>query len=332
MQDTERLSAGASPPPPQSFSFSTDSLPVQERADYFQDVVAPLLSVHVEAIDDTPPRHAMSFSQAGPVGIGIMACSPTLFRRGRSHHDGSDDFFFNPMISGWQVLTVDGAAMRLDAGEGCLLHVSNQGDCLLPEGGSAFGIRIGADTLRRLVDHPEDRIGRPVRREHPGMALLSGYVRSFAEAGATLTPELRQSFGSHVVDLVAGIIGATRDGAEQATGGGIRAARLRQILDSIRRRACDRQFGVEVMAAEIGVTARAVQLILEETGSTFSEHICEHRLGQARRLLTSSRSRLSIAEVAYEAGFNDLSHFYRSFRRRYGETPAAVRATGGAIH
>ena len=41
---------------------------------------------------------------------------------------------------------------------------------------------------------------------------------------------------------------------------------------------------------------------------------------------------VTIAEIAYEAGFNDLSHFYRAFRRRFGETPAAARTTGRRLH
>ncbi len=68
--------------------------------------------------------------------------------------------------------------------------------------------------------------------------------------------------------------------------------------------------------------------MLEETGSTFSEHVSEHRLRRAWRLLTDPKSGVTIAEVAYEAGYNDLSHFYRVFRRRFGETPTAARASG----
>jgi len=33
----------------------------------------------------------------------------------------------------------------------------------------------------------------------------------------------------------------------------------------------------------------------------------------------------TISTIAYEAGFGDLSHFNRAFRRRYGETPSDVR-------
>jgi AraC-like DNA-binding protein len=35
-----------------------------------------------------------------------------------------------------------------------------------------------------------------------------------------------------------------------------------------------------------------------------------------------------IAEVAYEVGFNDLSYFNRSFRRRFGLSPREVRELG----
>lgn len=73
-------------------------------------------------------------------------------------------------------------------------------------------------------------------------------------------------------------------------------------------------------------------MMLEETGSTFTEHVSEERLRRAWRLLADPMSRLAIADVALEAGFNDLSHFYRAFRRRYGETPAAARASGRNLH
>ena len=127
--------------------------------------------------------------------------------------------------------------------------------------------------------------GKPIRRDAPGMALLMGYLLSFGEVRDTLTPQLLHSFGLHVIDLVAAILGTTRDGAAQAEAGEVRAARLKKVLASIAGRASDPRFTVEVVAAELAVTSRYVQLMLEETGSTFSEHISEHRLRHAWRML-----------------------------------------------
>lgn len=33
----------------------------------------------------------------------------------------------------------------------------------------------------------------------------------------------------------------------------------------------------------------------------------------------------SIASVAFDAGFGDLSYFNRAFKRRYGATPSEIR-------
>jgi AraC-like DNA-binding protein len=36
---------------------------------------------------------------------------------------------------------------------------------------------------------------------------------------------------------------------------------------------------------------------------------------------------LQIIDVALAVGFNDVSHFNRMFRRRFGDTPSGVRAS-----
>jgi AraC-like DNA-binding protein len=72
--------------------------------------------------------------------------------------------------------------------------------------------------------------------------------------------------------------------------------------------------------------------LLEETGKTFSEFVLEQRLNRTMRLLADSRrSRQTILAVALEAGFTDLSHFNRSFRRRFGDTPSGARAGSARV-
>jgi AraC-like DNA-binding protein len=43
-------------------------------------------------------------------------------------------------------------------------------------------------------------------------------------------------------------------------------------------------------------------------------------------LTTPNRSDRTISAIAFDAGFGDLSHFNRLFRRRFGATPSEVRA------
>ncbi len=61
------------------------------------------------------------------------------------------------------------------------------------------------------------------------------------------------------------------------------------------------------------------------TGKTISEYITEVRLGHASRLLVDTTQ--SVAEVAYDCGFNNLSNFNRLFHKVRGFTPTQFRST-----
>lgn len=63
---------------------------------------------------------------------------------------------------------------------------------------------------------------------------------------------------------------------------------------------------------------------------TFMRYLSDLRLSRtAQGLLTGDRP---IADLAMENGFASLTHFYRIFRHRYGETPAAYRRLGGGTN
>ena len=67
-------------------------------------------------------------------------------------------------------------------------------------------------------------------------------------------------------------------------------------------------------------------MLFEKTGTTFTDFALERRLDAAHCMLTSPRYvTWSITAIALEAGFGDLSHFNRSFKRRYLMTPTDLR-------
>jgi len=80
------------------------------------------------------------------------------------------------------------------------------------------------------------------------------------------------------------------------------------------------------VAGTLGLSRRYVQQLLEETGKSFTERLVERRLDRAFAMLTDRRCpHLAIIDIAFAAGFGDVSHFNRVFRRRFGETPSGVR-------
>ena len=84
----------------------------------------------------------------------------------------------------------------------------------------------------------------------------------------------------------------------------------------------------ERIARALGVSERYIQQLFEENGRTVSAQIMNERLKAARRMLGDpAQDHLKVTDVAFGCGFSDLSNFTRAFRRKYGETPKAVRST-----
>lgn len=59
------------------------------------------------------------------------------------------------------------------------------------------------------------------------------------------------------------------------------------------------------------------------TKQTIPQFILEKRLATAHAFITQST--LPVMEIAFRCGFNDVSHFIRSFKKKYGCTPGSMR-------
>jgi AraC-like DNA-binding protein len=138
---------------------------------------------------------------------------------------------------------------------------------------------------------------------------------------------LRTLVVTHVHDLVALVLGAPGDVAEAASGRGLRAARLHAIKTEIRASLGEQSLSLTTIAARHRITPRYVPALFADEGATFSQFLLEERLARVHRMLRHPlQMPRSMSDIAYEAGFGDLSHFNRAFRRRYGATRSDVRA------
>lgn len=78
------------------------------------------------------------------------------------------------------------------------------------------------------------------------------------------------------------------------------------------------------VAREVGLSPfHFLRLFARVLGVTPHQYLVRARLRRAASLLPDATR--SITEVAYEVGFNDLSHFVRSFRRAAGVSPRGFR-------
>ncbi len=59
----------------------------------------------------------------------------------------------------------------------------------------------------------------------------------------------------------------------------------------------------------------------EKTGKSLSEYVNDMRIGYACRLIIEGK--LSVSQISFESGFNNLSNFNRNFKKHTGYTPTS---------
>lgn len=128
-----------------------------------------------------------------------------------------------------------------------------------------------------------------------------------------------------LVDLTALALGGEA-GNLPATG---RHARYHAIRRLITENHHDPGFDVTACAARAGISKRYLQQLLAENGDSFRGLLMDERMRRAEAMLRAPDcAHLPVTEIAFRAGFSDLSYFNRVFRKRRDCSPGGWRRTG----
>lgn len=136
-------------------------------------------------------------------------------------------------------------------------------------------------------------------------------------------PEMDFS-ADYLFDFVRMIFGAEADSVE-ASRFRSRDDSFRFVLDAIDRKLMDAEFTIDSLARHVGRSRRQLQRDFSDNGTSFTRQMQQRRLMFVRsRLERNVRlgKRAPISEIAFQCGFNDLSHFNRLFRKHHGLSPS----------
>ena len=103
------------------------------------------------------------------------------------------------------------------------------------------------------------------------------------------------------------------------------AAFMEQVRDVVEAHLADTNFGVDQLAAEVGLSARQLLRRVKETaGVTPDGYIRMLRLERAAQLLAQQAG--TVSEVAYAVGFKQPQYFSKLFRQVFGVPPSEYAA------
>lgn len=287
---------------------------------------------------DVEPLGEGPFTVEGTVReLPDLAISPSFSSPKRSVHHGSlggdDELSIALPLAGALSLRIEGDEHQLSPGMGGLRRHGVRAEFEARANVRLLSIRLRRRLLQPLVRNFAHLPGYTPFRNPAAVALLRGYIGALEAQDAIHSSETSRLVALHVHDLAALALGPSRDAQDVVEGRGKRAARLAAVKTHIRSELANPQLSVSMVAAHQGVTSRYVHLMFEAEGSTFSEYVVGQRLADAHRMLADRRfANQSIASIALAAGFGDVSYFNRTFRRRFGDTPSAIRAALASAH
>lgn len=103
------------------------------------------------------------------------------------------------------------------------------------------------------------------------------------------------------------------------------SVRVRQVLEHVADRYYEPQ-SLSRAASMAHLSQRQFRNVFRKlAGASFVEHVNRVRVGRAEDLLRAGQ--LPISAIAFEVGFEDLSTFYRAFRKGRGISPQTYRKT-----
>src|SRR5882757_1852156 len=299
--------------------FSTDSFPARERIAAWTEALGSHCGVRI----DIDPRSAEGFRSSARMTrastFTLIEGSASPARQGASRGlVVNDDVTFSSVTTRWGMSQL-GRSLDLHPGDWSLLSNSDVNVITLPEACRYLGFSVPRAAIRPLVSDIGATFARRIPAASPALQMLVRYLDLARRDNVVTTPELAAAFTDHVCDLLAIALGPTRDAAEQARTRGLAAARLQAIKDDIAGNLGRPDLSVHAVATRHGVSARYVQKLFEESGTTFTQFVMLQRLTAAREAL-AARPDAPILSIAYDLVFSDVSYFNRSLRQRFGCT------------
>ena len=288
------------------------------------DLANAFVQLEPRKITEHPFQGAISRADAAPIRISRVTATKHRVLRLRSHiaHSLDDLCFINLQIEGVGRYTQRGHE-----------QICGPGDLAVADTTEPFEIANARDfelfcfaVPKHLLPHQFfERPRLTLSATEAGRALsrtLAGYAELCLSAQAPLP--LASLGGAHVVDLISHasdvLVGEQLERLNAPV-------LLSMMLDHIDRHSDDPGLNAEALARKFRCSERYVHKLFSRTGRSVGEHVNDKRIVVCTRDLLGNFRNRTIAEIAFAAGFRDISHFNRLFKRSNGASPREFRHT-----
>ena len=303
---------------------STQAVAPREQLDCWRDILcSSFVDMRIERPVDRSFRGQLARRSFGSVLVArVNAQAHDVVRR----RVDEDAYLISIQTRGRGIYGQDGQVASISSGGISILDSRSQFRITFPGDFSTLTIKVPRRSLRVRSSSPKSLGGLSLPAGTGLTRLVRDYVQRLLTVGAEADMAVREALAHNLCELL-DLAVSVHSRADISSGP--TPVLLDAILLHIKGNLADPDLSPPKVADRFGISVRYLHKLFERTDSTFNRHVLELRLQHCYAALTDGkRSAQTVAAIAYASGFNDLSYFGRSFRRRFGAAPSELLKAG----
>jgi len=309
---------------------STADVPARERFDYWHEVVCRnLVDLDFRLVGEGQFDAAFHGTPINGLDLCRIKASPHSAQRsaeGISRADSSA-LVFNFVLSGSLIAEQDGRLAHLKIGDGALCDATRPYKLQSNEAFELACVRLPREQCLGRIPHLH-RLSACNLSERGELApMVFGYLSHLVDRAPNLTsPAAGLKISQNFKDLLLAMLAEFAEALPHSLTE-YRSLALMRVKEAVERNVHDPDLTTAAISAELKLSPRYINQLLEAEGTSLSRYIWSRRLDRSAEQLKDPALRArSVSQIAMDNGFNDLSHFSKAFRSKFGLAPRDYRS------
>ncbi|WP_065754989.1 helix-turn-helix domain-containing protein [Bradyrhizobium paxllaeri] len=274
---------------------------------------------------------SVSQSRIGPAAFTrVDSTAQRVFRTPSRIARASEDFVLMAMgNSGVNGVFQDGREAIVSAGQFVIYDTTRPYELRFDDSFSQTILQMPRKLLQQRIGAFDGLTATTFAGDRPLERLTYDFMLNVSKTIEQVDPAAASRLLDQALDLLAMTL-ADRLHARLADQSAHRSALLYRLKNHILTHLADPELSLPRAAAAVGISPRYASDLMADEQTSFRGYVQTQRLERCKRDLADPACQARhIGEIAFAWGFNDLAHFSRIFRQRFGVSPREWREQPG---
>ena len=304
-----------------SSAFNLGEIAAPLRLRYWQDAICETyLTVGCKKLSQDALDGLIQGRPLGTLEVSEVTSPPMAYYRGSEEMRNLQAEYFQLVLAveGQGIVEQGGRCTPFQPGDMVIYSSSEKSIVTYPQGSTTQVVKIPSALLADRV-RSADSIGGTLV---DGSTALGSMARSLVRECLNLSLSA-QTVDTRICNGTLDILAAAVENSLPVERVNKFTAPLADIKRYIEAHLSDPDLDVHQIAQQNCSSVRTLNRLFAAEGTTANAWIWSRRLAASHKVLSEGKVK-RVSQAAYDCGFNDLSHFGRVFKRRYGLLPNEV--------